>query len=556
MKKLFSAALLGSVALAGILKVEVADAPRLAGISIYGFADNWLLVDDSPESRARLASTGVAYEKLPGPASHAVVLPSGLELRGLSSDEARELRRAGTDVTALPTRPFPLRLPDERNIPRRVLQDTFIQRIISKVSPDSIRARMARLQAVRTRYTPAESCRAAEQYLFDYLSSLGLDSVQFDAWGGGPRNVIGTRLGRTRPDVIIVIGGHMDATSEDPMNLAPGMEDNASGTCAAIEAARVLAGENLDYTVKFCAFTGEEQALNGSDHYARLLRSRNTDVIAMLNYDMISWPGDSWGMALAGLAKRLGQYERAIMDEYTTLHHRLAVRSFPSDSRSFDLVGYPAMSGFEYGSRGYIWYHTTADTLGNCNMNLAAEATQAAVATLVSLAVAPLAPEGLRLADCGNGTSLQATWTANSEPDLAGYKLLWGTASTVYSDSITIGRVLSHRIDGLVPGNRCYASLVAVDSAGHESGTAPEDSAVPAFKPLPPSGVACWPFYFGNRAIWNRNRELDIRGYYVYRSTLPDTGFVRLTSALITDTLCRDSMLRSDTMYYYRVTAV
>lgn len=550
--------LLTSTVSAGILQVGITEAPKLAGCHIFGYADTWLLLEDSPENIERLIRTGIPALRLVSPEepTHAVVRSGGIELGHLSPAEAERLRRDGLDVLNLPPKPFPLILPDESNIPRCVILDTFIQRIIHRISPDSIRGRMTRLQAFRTRYTPAESCRSAEQYIFDYFLSLGLDSVMFDVYQSGYRNAIGIKLGRRRPDAILIIGAHLDAISEDPWNLAPGMEDNGSGTAVVLEAARVLAHENLDQTVYFCTFTGEEQGLLGSDHYARLLRSQNAKVTAMLNYDMISWPGDSWGMALAGLARRLGQYQQSIMDSYTNLHHRLTVRSFPSDSRSFDLVGYPAMSGYEYGTRPYIWYHTTGDTLGNCNMELAAEVTRAATATLASLAIAPLAPETLQLADCGNGTSLRASWNAGSEPDLAGYKLLWGTASTIYTDSITVGCTTAYRIEGLVPGTRYYATVVALDSAGHESGPAFEDSATPSLIPLPPSDVSCCPFYFGNVIFWRRSRELDIAGYNLYRSTQPDTGFQRLNSVLLSDTTYRDSSLLSDTMYYYRVTAV
>lgn len=558
MNRLLLVLLLTSAAAAGILQVEITDFSKLTGCPMFGYVDRWLLLEDSPANVTRLAGAGVTAVVLSCPErpTHAVVRSDGIELCRLSTDAVEQLRRDGLDVLNLPERPLPLILPDEKNIPRRVLSDTFVQRVISKINPDSIRNHMARLQMFRTRYTPAESCRAAEQYVFDYFRSLGLDSIMFDIYQSGYRNVIGIKLGRRRPDAILVLGAHLDAISEDPWNLAPGMEDNGSGTAVVLEAARVLVNENLEQSVCFCAFTGEEQGLYGSDHYARLLRAQNARVIAMLNYDMIAWPGDSWGMALAGIARRLGQYQMAVMDRYTNLHHRLQVRSFPSDSRSFDLVGYPAVSGYEYGTQPYIWYHTTNDTLGNCDMELAAEVTQAATATLASLAVAPLAPDSLVLADCGNGTSLRASWSHGSEPDLAGYKLLWGTVSTIYTDSISIGCTTAFRIDGLTPGTRYYATIVALDSMGHESGPAAEDSATPSLIPQPPSGVACWPFSFGNAVVWRRSLELDIAGYNIYRSTRSDTGFQRLNSSSLSDTGYRDSSLLSDTMYYYRITAV
>ena len=440
------------------------------------------------------------------------------------------------------------------------LPDTFIQRLIAKVSPDSIQARLQRLQDFRTRYSPTDSCRRAEEYVASYFTSLGLDSVELDSYpasGDTWRNVVGTILGKTHPEKILIVCGHMDATSEIPDSAAPGCEDNGSGTCAAIEAARVLVGESLDCTVKFIAFTGEDIALNGSDHYAREARARGDEIICVFNFDMIAWPGGSWGVRLVGVeaARRFVQYEARIASTYTSLGHSETYRSFPSDSRSFDNVGYAATSGYEYGSEPYVWYHTSHDSLYRLSMPLAAEVTQMAVATLASLAVAPLAPKGFKLQDAGNGTSLVANWLSNSEPDMAGYKLLWGTAAGVYADSVSLGLVTSHRIDGLLPDTCYYAAVVARDSNGFEGGPSNEANATPRLLPLAPDSLLAMPFRFGMKLSWPPNRELDLAGYYLYRGT-DSAGLVRIDSAILTDTAYRDSGLLSDSTYWYAVTAV
>jgi hypothetical protein len=440
--------------------------------------------------------------------------------------------------------------------------DTFIQRLLAKVSPDSIQARLQRLQDFSTRYSYTDSCRRAEEYVAGYFNSLGLDSVELDsypAYGDTWRNVIGTIVGKTHPEKVIIVCGHMDAISEDSLrdSIAPGAEDNGSGTGVALEAARVLAGESLDCTVKFIAFTGEETGLNGSDHYAKAARARGDDIVCAFNFDMIAWPGGSWGVALVGVeaARRFVQYEAQMASTYTGLAHCETYRSFPSDSRSFDNVGYAATSGYEYGSEPYIWYHTAGDSLFRLSMPLAAEVTKMAVATLASLAVAPAAPAGFELSDCGNGTSLEANWQANDEPDLAGYKLLWGTAPGVYSDSVQLGLVTSHRTDGLQTDTCYYGVVVARDSNGFEGPPSPEANATPRLLPLAPDSLRGLPFYFGTALSWQASRELDLAGYNLYRGT-DSTDLERINLSVITDTTYRDSGLLSDTMYSYAATAV
>jgi hypothetical protein len=479
-------------------------------------------------------------------------------LMQLSPAEAAAVSRLGAELQQLPDKPHPIRLAPARSYPLGPEADTLIQRLIARVSQDSIRKQIQRLQDFHTRYTLAESCRAAEQYVFDYFTTLGMDSVELDTWyAQGERNVVGTIVGRRNPEKIAIICGHMDCTSEDPNNYAPGAEDNASGTAMALEAARVLAGEDLDQTVKFIAFTGEEQGLIGSYHYAEAMRNMNADITGALNFDMIAWPGGQFGVAIFcdEFSYGLAQLEDHLAELYTTLDHAIVVGSYGSDQLSFQDYGYPATAGAEYGS-GYPYYHTTGDTIGNLSMPLAAEVAKMGIAGLVTMAMSPSAPDSFRLWDVGTGGALEATWKENTESDLAGYRLMWGTTSGVYTDSLLVGRVSHQRISGLVDGTRYYATIVALDSAGHESGPAPEQNAIPGTQPLAPHGVSVLPFFGGMAPAWLHNTELDLAGYNVYRSTVSGSGYAKVNGALVADTTYRDSGLMSDTMYYYVITAV
>jgi hypothetical protein len=508
-----------------------------------------------PDEAVYLVFAAHARSQLPG---RVLWQDKSTLLMQLSPTEAAAVSRLGAELQRLPDKPHPIRLAPERSYSLRPEADTLVQRLLAKVSPDSIRNQIQRLQDFYTRYTFTDSCRAAEQYVYDYFTALGLDSVQFDTWGAnGERNVVGTIVGRRNPEKSAIICGHMDCTSEDHWNHAPGAEDNASGTVMALEAARVLAGEELDQTVKFIAFTGEEQGLIGSFHYAEAMRNVNADITGVLNFDMIAWPGGQFGVAIFcdSASYGLAELEDHMAETYTTLDHAVVIGSYGSDQLSFQEYGYPATAGAEYGS-SYPYYHTTGDTIGNLSMPLAAEVAKMGIAGLVTLAVSPSAPDSFRLWDVGTGGALEATWKENTESDLAGYRLMWGTASGVYTDSLVVGRVSHQRISGLVDGTRYYASIAALDSAGHESGPAPEQSAVPGTSPLAPGGVSALPFRYGMAPAWQHNTELDLAGYNVYRSTVHGSGYAKVNGALLSDTTYRDSGLQSDTMYYYVVTAV
>lgn len=73
----------------------------------------------------------------------------------------------------------------------------------------------------------------------------------------------------------------------------------------------------------------------------------------------------------------------------------------------------------------------------------------------------------------GGATSLAADvtlqWDANSESDLAGYKVYYGTAPGVYGTPITLGKVTTYTIPSLPPGTY-YFAVTAYNTSGLESG--------------------------------------------------------------------------------------
>jgi hypothetical protein len=68
-------------------------------------------------------------------------------------------------------------------------------------------------------------------------------------------------------------------------------------------------------------------------------------------------------------------------------------------------------------------------------------------------------------------------WQAVSAPDLAGYRIYYGTSSRSYGPYIPVGKgVTTYTLNGLVDGNTYYFALTAVDSSGNESGYSAEVS--------------------------------------------------------------------------------
>ena len=112
-------------------------------------------------------------------------------------------------------------------------------------------------------------------------------------------NIVGRIPAGERLPGAVVLGAHYDhlgyggASSLAPDAHEPhnGADDNASGTAALLEAARVLTArrEELGRDVIFVAFTGEENGLLGSSHFTREPPpgAAPEGLVAMLNMDMV-----------------------------------------------------------------------------------------------------------------------------------------------------------------------------------------------------------------------------------------------------------------------------
>lgn len=68
----------------------------------------------------------------------------------------------------------------------------------------------------------------------------------------------------------------------------------------------------------------------------------------------------------------------------------------------------------------------------------------------------------------GGGTnSAVLSWDANTEPDLAGYRVYYGTAPRAYQLSVDVGNTTTYVVTGLGAG-AYYFAVTAYDNAGTE----------------------------------------------------------------------------------------
>jgi len=124
------------------------------------------------------------------------------------------------------------------------------------------------------------------------------------------RNVVGILRGsdRVKSREALVLGAHYDhlglsgrfsLTENASGQIHNGADDNASGTAAIIEIARLAVGSRTKFprSLVFVAFAGEEVGLLGSRHYLNTPAFPIEQTVAMINLDMVGRPN---GRVLVG----------------------------------------------------------------------------------------------------------------------------------------------------------------------------------------------------------------------------------------------------------------
>ena len=255
------------------------------------------------------------------------------------------------------------------------------------------------------------------------------------AHAGGPaaveaNNVIGYVPG-TSPVLrgqLIVIGAHIDHLGRSPVSatdpqakdaIRNGADDNASGTAAVLELARLLQARPLKRSVLFANFSGEELGLLGSQYFVDHAPLPIDSVVAMLNFDMVGRLRDDkvivYGVATARELPAL--LDSANVGIGLTL--RPVGDGFgPSDQSSFYLKNLPVLHFF---TDTHLDYHAATDDADK--INAAGEARVVALAERVARGIDAL-PGRLTFvrgaAPVATGTRSGSNAYLGSIPDMAG----------------------------------------------------------------------------------------------------------------------------------------
>ena len=188
-------------------------------------------------------------------------------------------------------------------------QDRRLAKLSAPVSAARMKEDVETMVGFGTRHTlssqtdPKRGIGAAVRWAEAEMKRLGLATLQTCDTVTGRRvprptkvcNAVAIQRGTQRPNDVVIITGHIDSRVSDVMDAtkdSPGANDDASGTAAVLEAARVLSRHKFPGTIVYAVLSGEEQGLLGGKILADYAKAQGWNVVANLNNDII---GNSCG---------------------------------------------------------------------------------------------------------------------------------------------------------------------------------------------------------------------------------------------------------------------
>jgi hypothetical protein len=418
----------------------------------------------------------------------------------------------------------------------RVKPDPEVARMVKEVSARNIEASIRKLVSFGTRNTlseqdnPTRGIGAARDWIFAEFQRFSAEcgnclTVEKQSFLQPKANripepttltnVIATLKGTTNPERIYVVSGHYDSMCTSPIDAkcdAPGANDDASGTAAVIELARVMSKRKFDATIVFMTVPGEEQGLLGAAYFAQQAVEKKMDIEGMFTNDIVGGvttqknspnrhrvrvfsegvpsneteqqagtrrsvggENDSASRQLARFVKE--QSDRYLKNFKVWMIYRRDRYLRGGDHIPFLERGFAAARITEV-DEDYTHQHQNVRTEGGIfygdtpefvDFEYTANVARVNLIALASLAGAPAKPKNVATITSRLTNDTELKWDAGTDADLAGYEIVWrDTTAAEWTDSAFVGNVTTFVMKARSKDNYFFG-VRAVDKAGNKS---------------------------------------------------------------------------------------
>jgi Zn-dependent M28 family amino/carboxypeptidase len=305
----------------------------------------------------------------------------------------------------------------KQTLRRSTIVNEAIRSYINLVSRSNIERLINQLTSFHNRHSKSENINLAAEWIVEELKNITANnsrennnpttsnSISYHEYSEDQyhlKNVVYHRQGSS--DKIILFCAHYDTILQSNINdiesRAPGADDNASGVCALLEMARIISTLDLEYSIRFVFFSGEEQGYWGSKHYAEYVKVNNEDLYAVVNLDMCSEPGFLTTKNTTNIdiddgttgsvstnneaSQLLGQKMEKMAIDYTNLKVEYDPIAF-SDYMPFEARGYVCIGAYDGSAIEHNHhYHSETDVPSNLDLDFLTSITKMTLAFALS----------------------------------------------------------------------------------------------------------------------------------------------------------------------------
>lgn len=279
------------------------------------------------------------------------------------------------------------------SFPTSLSRQDIVEQMKPMINSSRIEQSIRSLSSYTDRYyTSATGSESVAWWKSQYeaAATLPRTSVEFFEHSWAQRSIITRIKGKSKPDEVVILGGHIDSISF--LGNSPGADDDASGSAAVFEIFKVLNeyGFQPERTLEFHAYAAEEVGLRGSSDIADSYASSGVNVVAMCQLDMIGYNAGDPRIALVTdyTSAPLNSFARLLIDEYLDVGHQDTVCGYGcSDHASFTKNNYDAIFPFETVMANINPdIHTPRDTLDRLDMQYARQFALLGMSLAVELA--------------------------------------------------------------------------------------------------------------------------------------------------------------------------
>jgi Zn-dependent M28 family amino/carboxypeptidase len=177
-------------------------------------------------------------------------------------------------------------------------------------------------------------------------------------------DVIGEIPGKTHPEQVVVIGGHIDS-----WDVGQGAQDDGASIMACLQALALIkkAGLQPERTLRVAFWVNEENGGKGGEAYRKFVGDKIKDHVAAIEMD-------GGAEAPVGYGAGVDQASTDALRQVAKLLDRIGAGEISGGGGGSDIEplmrdGVPGLGERTVGTHYFDWHHTEADTLDKVNLD-------------------------------------------------------------------------------------------------------------------------------------------------------------------------------------------